>query len=65
VNTRRIDELCRQINAGYSARGRLNQPSTFSRLSQQTLAWTLKSHWQEPRTLSGLHEITATFRSEK
>jgi Domain of unknown function (DUF4190) len=32
---------------------------------QQILAWTLKSRWQEPRTLSGLHEITGTFRSEK
>jgi hypothetical protein len=28
------------------------------------LAWTLKSRWQEPRTLSGLREITGTFRSE-
>jgi hypothetical protein len=41
-----------------------NQPSTF-RLSQQILAWTLKSQWQKPRTLSGLREITGTFRSEK
>jgi len=32
---------------------------------QQILAWTLKSHWQQPRTLSGLREITRTFRSEK
>jgi len=26
---------------------------------------TLKSRWQQPRTLSGLREITRTFRSEK
>jgi len=26
---------------------------------------TLKSRWQEPRTLSGLREITGTLRSEK
>jgi len=32
---------------------------------QQILAWTLKSRWQQPRTLSGLREITGTFRSEK
>jgi hypothetical protein len=32
---------------------------------QQILAWTLKSRWQQPRTLSGLREITRTFRSEK
>jgi hypothetical protein len=32
---------------------------------QQILAWTPKSRWQQPRTLSGLREITGTFRSEK
>jgi hypothetical protein len=32
---------------------------------QQILAWTLKSRWQQPRTLSGQREITGTFRSEK
>jgi hypothetical protein len=32
---------------------------------QQVLAWTLKSRWQEPRTLSGLREITRIFPSEK
>jgi hypothetical protein len=32
---------------------------------QQILAWTLKSRWPQPRTLSGLREITGTFRSEK
>jgi hypothetical protein len=32
---------------------------------QQILAWTLKSRWQQPRTLSGLREITGTFCSEK
>ena len=31
---------------------------------QQILAWTLKSRWQQPRTLSGLREITRTFHSE-
>jgi hypothetical protein len=34
-------------------------------LFQQILAWTLKSRWQKPRTLSGLREVTASFRSEK
>src|SRR5216110_521177 len=28
-------------------------------------AWTIKSRWQQPRTLSGLREVTATFHSEK
>jgi len=28
-------------------------------------AWTIKSRWKQPRTLSGLREITRTFRSEK
>jgi hypothetical protein len=32
---------------------------------QQILAWTLKSRWQQPRTLSGLREITGTFQSAK
>ena len=32
---------------------------------QQILAWTLKSRWKQPRTLSGLREITGTFHSEK
>ena len=32
---------------------------------RQILAWTLKSRWQQPQTLSALREITRTFRSEK
>src|SRR5436190_5409018 len=28
-------------------------------------AWTIKSRWQQPRMLSGLREVTATFHSEK
>ena len=32
---------------------------------QQILAWTLKSRWQKPRTLSGLRDVTRSFRSEK
>jgi len=28
-------------------------------------AWTIKSRWKQPRTLSGLREITGTFHSEK
>src|SRR6266487_5240319 len=32
---------------------------------EQILAWTLKSRWQKPRTLSGLREITRTFHSAK
>jgi len=32
---------------------------------QQILAWTVKSRWQQPRTLSGLREITRSFHSEK
>ncbi len=32
---------------------------------EQILAWTLKSRWQQPQKLSGLREITGTFRSEK
>jgi len=32
---------------------------------QQILAWTLKSRWQQPRTLSGLRQITGTFHCEK
>jgi len=32
---------------------------------QQILAWTLNSRWQQPRTLSGLRQITGTFHCEK
>jgi hypothetical protein len=32
---------------------------------QQIPAWTLKSRWQEPRTLSGLRKVTGSFSGEE